>query len=727
MPTQAPQRDADDLLALLAACITPAPSSIDEAAMLRQQCQLLVEQGGFVAASITSAEATSGEAPLAEHRSDTPQKERTTFRLNLPLDDKEISARLCIEKSGGNFTTAERTALEIVARNIGTSLIRHRQAAMARELESRLRQLSRALDSSFNGVMITSSTQFDHPIVYVNPAFEKITGYRAEEVIGRSGRFLVESDYDQRGLAAIRDALRHRRQAHAILRNYRKDGSLFWNELFVAPIRDESGSLTTHFVSIINDVSERVRYEQQLEFHANHDPLTGLANRNLLNDRIAQAIVQARAERKAVGLLLLDLDRFNWINESLGHGLANEVLKALAKRLLEQLPDTVTVGRLAADQFVAVFGRLDTKQELADAARGILDIFDQPLHIGNKEIVVSATIGAALYPQHGEESEALLRCADVAMHQAKTAQNDAYCLYCPVTPSAGIDRLTMESELRNALQGNELEVHYQPLIDLADHSIIGAEALVRWRHPRLGLVLPGEFIPLAEENGLIAEIGERVLDQVCGDLKQWRARGLHTGKISLNLSARQFRRGKLVPGIRRIIAQHGISGDSLAFELTETVLMHDLEHTSRTLRDIRELGAEISLDDFGTGYSSLAYLRRLPIDVLKIDRSFIRELHLEPDAAAIAHAVIAMAHRLGLRVVAEGIECAAQLSCLREFQCDAGQGHLFSHPLPSDQYAALLGPGRSFLDTLRAAGASNAPEQAGRRLSPTQFAGIGAR
>ncbi len=694
MPTQAPPREAENLLALLAVCITPPPTATDEPVLLHEQCRLLVERGGFVAASITSTDEKCGEVVQTAHRNETLLAEQARFSLNLPIDATGFSARLSIEKAAGDFTTAERTTLEIVARHLGTLLIRQRQTTLALELESRLRQLSRALDSSFNGVMITSSIQFDHPIVYVNPAFEKITGYRAEEVIGRSGRFLIGNDIGQRGLAAIRDALRHRRQAHAILRNYRKDGSLFWNELFVAPIRDESGSLTTHFVSIINDISERIDYEQQLEYHANHDPLTGLANRNLLNDRIAQSIVQARAERNTVGLLLIDLDRFKWINESLGHGPANEVLRALAKRLREHLPETITLGRLAADQFVAVIGHLGAPQDLADIAQGILKCFAQALHIGDKEIVVSAAVGGALYPQHGEESEALLRCADIAMHQAKTAQHEAYCLFCPVTPSAGIDRLTMESELRHALQRNELEVHYQPLIDLGEQSIIGAEALVRWRHPRFGLVMPGEFIPLAEENGLIADIGEHVLEIVCRDIKRWRERGLHTGKISLNLSARQFRRGKLVTGIRHIIERHGLGGDSFAFELTESVLMHDLEHTSRTLKDIRALGAEISLDDFGTGYSSLAYLRRLPIDILKIDRSFIRDLHIEPDAAAIAHAVIAMAHRLGLRVVAEGVECAAQLDGLREFQCDAGQGFFFSHPLPAKHYSALLETGR---------------------------------
>ncbi|MFV5214255.1 putative bifunctional diguanylate cyclase/phosphodiesterase [Azonexus caeni] len=670
--------------------------------MLRQQCQLLVDRGGYLSASVSlastgGADKTEEDTRVIAHGAASPSAPALSgdaARLTLHLDEAQRLGKLLIEKSGRDFTTAERLALDIVAKNIGATLSRIRQASAGKQLESRLRQLSRALDSSLNGVMITSSTQLDHPIVYVNPAFEKITGYSASEVIGRSGRFLIGHDLQQRGLAAIREALRKRHQAHAILRNYRKDGSLFWNELFIAPVRDESGSFTTHFVSIINDVSERIGYERQLEFHANHDPLTGLANRNLLNDRIAQAIVRARSDGMMTGLLQLGLDRFRWINDSLGHASANEVLKEVAQRLRECVRDTDTVARLAGDEFVIVIGRLTTTNELAGIANKILRLVNQPIPCADREIVVTASIGAAIYPGDGEQGDTLLRHADIAMHQAKAEERNSYRFFMPTTRASVIDRLSLEGDLRHAIAHDELVVHYQPLVELSGGTIIGAEALVRWQHPQRGLIPPDEFIPLAEESGLIIDIGEQVLRQVCRDLGRWRDSGLQAGRISINLSARQFRRDGLAASIHRSLTESGIGGRQLAFEVTESVVMHDLEHTAQVLTEIRELGASISLDDFGTGYSSLAYLRRLPIDILKIDRSFVRDLHLEPDAAAIAHAVIAMAHKLGLGVVAEGVECAAQLALLREFDCEEGQGFLFSRPLPPEQYAIILKQGR---------------------------------
>lgn len=670
--------------------------------MLRQQCQLLVARGGYLSAGVSLAgngtpEGTEADTWAIAHVSVSPAGSPQTpakATLTLHLDEARSQGKLHIEKTGQDFTAAERLALDIVAKNMGATLSRIRQASAGKQLESRLRQLSRALDSSLNGVMITSSTQLDHPIVYVNPAFERITGYRAAEVIGRSGRFLVGQDLQQRGLAAIREALRKRHQAHAILRNYRKDGSLFWNELFIAPVRDESGSFTTHFVSIINDVSERINYEKQLEFHATHDPMTGMANRNLLGDRIAQAILQARTDGLMSGVLQLGLDRFRWINDSLGHESANEVLKVVAQRLRECVRDTDTVARLGGDEFVVVVGRLTATDELANTASKVLRTINQPIPCADREIVITASLGAAVYPRDGEQGETLLRHADIAMHQAKAAERNCYRFFMPTTRQRVIDPLSLEGDLRHAIAHDELVVHYQPLVELAGGAIIGAEALVRWQHPQRGMIPPGEFIPLAEESGLIIGLGEQVLQQVCRDLRQWREHGLPTGRISINLSARQFRRDNLAASIRRTLTEYGIAGEQLAFELTESVVMHDLEHTSQVLHEIRDLGARISLDDFGTGYSSLAYLRRLPLDILKIDRSFVRDLHLEPDAAAIAQAVIAMAHKLGLGVVAEGVECKEQLDLLREFDCEEGQGFLFSRPLPPEQYCTLLAQGR---------------------------------
>jgi diguanylate cyclase (GGDEF)-like protein/PAS domain S-box-containing protein len=703
LPTPSHPSESQLLLALLSASNAARRQADDEAVMLQQQCRLLVETGGYRSASIGVLPGNPdkpGKTRLqtaASHTAEIPPDQKTKS-ASLKLAWKDAShgrGELHVESASGNFTAEERLALQIIADNIGESLQHIRQAAANLQMESRLRQLSRAMESSLNGVMITSSTQLDHPIVYVNPAFERITGYSAEEVIGQSGRFLVRDDFNQRGLGTIREALRSRREAHAILRNYRKDGSLFWNELFIAPVRDESGSMTTHFVSIVNDVSERISYEQQLEFHANHDALTGLANRNLLNDRIAQALAQARADGLMVGVLLLDLDRFKLINDGFGHSPANELLKSVAHRLNQSVRDTDTVARLGGDEFVVVIGRLQSADDLSIVAGKILRSLNQPFIMEGKEIFVTASVGAALFPRDGDHGEILLRNADVAMYRVKEHGRNNYRFYAPDMTHMAIDRLDMEGNLRRALERDELQVYYQPLVDLRSGSIVGAEALVRWQHPRIGMIQPGEFIPLAEDTGLIIPLGQLVLRRVCTDIIDWQAGDLLPVKISINLSAREFRQDDLSAAIGKVLDETGVDGSRLAFELTESMVMHDVENTLLTLRELKNLGATISLDDFGTGYSSLSYLKRFPIDTLKIDRSFVRDIHQDKDDAAIAHAVIAMAHKLGIAVIAEGVETLDQLELLRQFSCDEMQGYLFSRPVPVAEFALMLGKGRS--------------------------------
>lgn len=712
MPTPSHQPDTTRLLALLQACSQLRQHAGDEATMLQQQCQTLVETGGYQLVCINlptwtaQGQSTQPLQQVAIHatcgRLAKNGKNRTApsgATLNLPLGDGEHpGGELCVETCGDDFTADEQVALGIIAKDIGETLNHLRHTVANGHLESRLRQLSRALESSLNGVMITSSTQLDHPIVYVNPAFERITGYSADEVIGTSGRFLVRDDLNQRGLGSIREALRMRKEAHAILRNYRKDGSLFWNELFIAPVRDEGGSMTTHFVSILNDVSERISYEQQLEFHANHDALTGLANRNLLNDRITQALAQARADSLLVGVLLLDLDRFKLINDGFGHSPANELLKSVAQRLNQSVRDTDTVARLGGDEFVVVIGRLQSADDLSIVAGKILRSLNQPFIMEGKEIFVTASVGAALYPRDGDHGEILLRNADVAMYRVKEHGRNNYRFYTPEMTHMAIDRLDMEGNLRRALERDEVLVYYQPLIDFTSGRIVGAEALVRWQHPRIGMIQPSEFIPLAEETGLIIPLGQLVLRQACADIKAWQAIGLPPVKISLNLSARQFRQDDLSATIREVLDEMAVDGHLLAFELTESMVMHDVENTLDTLRELKALGATISLDDFGTGYSSLSYLKRFPIDTLKIDRSFVRDIHHDNDDSAIAHAVIAMAHKLGIKVIAEGVESAAQLDLLREFGCDELQGYFFSRPVPVEEFTLMLKQGRSLAD-----------------------------
>lgn len=693
------------LLTLLGNCAHLRASAADRRALIEQLCDALVHTGGYAVAAIRlSATHSLTEDPLRALRvakghpsllwSELEHLEEPA--LSLPLEYAgEDHGLLRVVHTDGPFDAMERNALAAIAADLAFSASALRTRDTHRQLDDQLRQLSRALESSSNGVMITSSTQLDHPIVYVNPAFERITGYSAAEVVGQSGRFLVRDDLAQKGLTEIRSALRDRREGHTVLRNYRKDGQLFWNELSIAPVRDESGHATTHFVSIINDVTERITYEQQLEYHATHDVLTGLANRNLLNDRIDQAILLAKHNERLLGVLLLDLDRFKLINDGFGHIPADNLLKAVAMRLASCVRDTDTVARLGGDEFVVVLSGVDDADSVASVAAKILRQLTLPLGVEGKEVFVTASIGIAMYPRDGEHGEALLRNADVAMYRVKEHGRNNYRFYTPEMSHMALDRLDMEGNLRRALERDEITVFYQPIVSLRTGMIVGAEALARWNHPRIGMIHPLEFIPLAEETGLIIPLGERILKQVCQQLATWRRNGLPAIQVAINISARQFRQDNLTDLLRRTLEETGLEGSALEFELTESMVMHDVENAIAMLRELKQLGVALSLDDFGTGYSSLAYLKRFPIDALKIDRSFVRDIDSEADDAAIAHAVIAMAHSLGLRVIAEGVENEAQLNLLRDYGCDDFQGFLFSRPVPAEEFSLLLQNGRA--------------------------------
>ena len=550
-----------------------------------------------------------------------------------------------------------------------------------REVESALLLRDQALASTNNGVMISRASADDHSILYVNPAFERITGYSAAEAVGRIGRFLVREDLAQPGLDEIRAALRERRPGHAILRNYRKDGTMFWNELFIAPISDATRDDITHFVSVINDISDRMHYQEVLEHQATHDTLTGLANRSLLNDRIAQAIALARRSRRQVAVALLDLDHFKHINDAYGHSAGDALLKEIALRLRQCVRETDTVARLGGDEFVVVLTDLARTEDAEQVAQKMVEALAAPIRIDARELYVGASIGLALYPRDGEHGEILLRNADMAMYRVKEHGRNSVRSYSPDLGDKALDRIDMETALRRAVEREEFVLHYQPKVDVVSGRVVGAEALVRWEQPGIGLTHPGEFIPLAEETGLILQIGSWVMQEAFRQQAAWRSAGLAPLKISINLSARQFRQEDLPDLVQYALVATDADPKAFIFEMTESMVMHDVETALLTLRALKQLGITLSLDDFGTGYSSLSYLRRFPIDEVKIDRSFINELHHNEDDAAIAAAVVAMAHTLGLSVVAEGVEITAQLEALQRLGCNEVQGYLLGRPM----------------------------------------------
>ena len=579
----------------------------------------------------------------------------------------------------------EKRAAELTAANksLGNEIAERRHA------EETLRQRQRAIESSVNGIMITDAHASDNPIIYVNPAFERITGYTSQEVMGRNGRLLAGDDREQPGLEDIRAAQRELREGHAELRNYRKDGRLFWNELSISPVHNESGDVT-NFVGIINDITERKGHEEQLEYQANHDGLTGLPNRNLLADRIGQALTYADRYSKHAVVLFIDLDHFKFINDSLGHDMGDELLQIAAKRLTACVRSIDTVARHGGDEFVIVLPDLAESEDAARVAQKIQDAIYRPYRIGEHELTVSCSTGISIYPKDGEDAQALLKNADVAMYRAKEQGRNNFRFFTGELNDRVLARMTMEKHLRRALERDEFLIHYQPQVDLYTGRITGMEALVRWQSPELGFIPPARFIPLAEETGLIVPIGEWVLRAACAQNKAWQDAGFPPLVMAVNLSPRQFRQEGLAETVARIVEETGLEPQRIELEIIESLLMHDVDSATVILNKLKELGVQLTMDDFGTGYSSLSYLKRFPFDKMKIDQSFVHDITSDPDSAAIVKTIIALAHSLNLRVIAEGIETEGQLGYLRSHACDEMQGYYFSRPVPTLEFEQML-------------------------------------
>lgn len=552
-----------------------------------------------------------------------------------------------------------------------------------------LRLRERAIESSINSVTIVECTQPHLPIVYANPAFERITGYRLEEAVGRNPRFLHGDDHDQPGLDEIRIAVRERRHGHAVFRNHRKDGQIYWADLHIAPVCDESGKCT-HFVGIQYDVSDRMRYQAELERHANFDSVTGVANRNLLTDRLGQALVAANRYRRVVGVLSIDLDRFSNIVGSFGHMVGDGILQHVAASLGALIRDGDTVARAGADEFAVILSDLASAEDAGVIARRILDAIAEPVVIHGHELSLTASAGVCLYPGDGDSADMLMQHANIARLQARSAGGNQYCFDTPAMNAAVLQRQTLEQALHGALIRGEFVIHYQPRVSMRDGAVVGIEALLRWQHLELGLVPPMDFIPLAEDAGLILPIGEWVINAVCSQIRAWCDAGLQVPPVAINLSARQFRSERLGQIITAALSGCGLAATQLEFEITESTAMVDVEKAVVTMQELKALGVSLALDDFGTGYSSLAYLKRFPIDYLKIDRAFVRDVTWEPDDAAICIATIQLAHSLRLKVIAEGVETESQMEYLRRRGCDEMQGYHFSKPLTAAAMSDFL-------------------------------------
>ncbi len=562
-----------------------------------------------------------------------------------------------------------------------------------RRSESRLRLRDRALQASVNAIIITD---LEGNIEYANPAFEKITGYRREEVIGRNCRFLQNDDREQAGVTMIRNAIRDRIEASALLRNYRKDGRLFWNDLHIAPVPDPDGGIS-HFVGVLNDISAIKNYEARLARQENVDALTELASRSALKERIRQVIATAQRTGGMVTVGFMDLDNFKFINDSLGHNIGDKLLKRVAERLSACIREHDMIARYGGDEFAFVLTGQRDEGTVAVLMERILKTVDRPFNIDGHQLFVSCSIGISFYPKDALDADTLLRDADAAMYRAKEAGRNNFQFFTPAMNLRVTERLSLEARLRQALANDEFVLHYQPKVDLRSGRMVGVEALLRW-HPKASeMVPPAAFIPLAEETGLIVSIGEWVLRTACADNRMLQDAGLGPMRMAVNISARQFVEPQLLTLlVRDVLRNSGLPSEYLELELTESLVMKNPEEVVNVLHGLKGMGLRLAIDDFGTGYSSLSYLQRFPVDRLKIDQSFVRDIGADPNDAIIARAVISLGHSLGMCVVAEGVSSREQLAFLRENGCDEIQGYLFSRPLPIEELAVLLRENRRF-------------------------------
>jgi len=541
-------------------------------------------------------------------------------------------------------------------------------------------------------------TDLEFRFVSINPAFTRMLGYDEETILGQDAAILNAEQHDEQFYETVRAAaVEHGRWSGELWQRC-ESGEELLCALDISEVRDASGQ-RTHFVGVLTDITERKRVEQELRYLANYDGLTGLPNRALLGERLAHALIRARRNGQRVAVLFLDLDRFKYINDSLGHNAGDRLLKAVGARLRATVPESATVARLGGDEFTVVLEGLSDISEAEVCAQRVLDAFSKALVVdGRTEFVISPSIGISVSPEHGLVPTDLLKFADAAMYQAKERGRNTYLVYSDAMEARNKLRGELSGRLQKALDNNELRLVYQPRMSLDDGRITGVEALLRWRSDALGEVGPAIFIPLAEETGLIVAIGDWVLREAVRQLQAWSDEGVNVPSMAVNISMLQLFRGDLIT--RLMAALHGVQvkGHRLELELTESILMANPDHAIEALTQIKALGVRIAVDDFGTGYSSLAYLKRLPIDSVKIDRTFVGDIDSDADDRVITDTIIIMAHTLGLTVIAEGVETQEQMDYLREKGCDEAQGFLVSHPLEADDCLAFLRRNRMTLD-----------------------------
>ena len=555
-----------------------------------------------------------------------------------------------------------------------------RERSARRSNEGTLLSLQKAVETMQIGVTITDRKG---KIVYINPADAEMHGYRVEELMGKDARIFAPPEiWKVKSPQSM--LMRFRRETT----NTRKDGSAFPVQLMSDVVTDSDGEVFA-VITTCEDITERKKNEETIRQLAFYDPLTGLPNRSLFNDRLNQGLAKSRRHKELLAIMFLDLDQFKVVNDTLGHAVGDLLLQEVAQRLKGIIREGDTVSRFGGDEFVMLFPDITCAEDISLIAEKILRNLSHIYVLDGNDVHITASIGISVFPDNGGEQEVLAKNADTAMYYAKEQGRNNYQFYSATINENALERLILQNHLRKA-RDNEFIVHYQPLVDLKSGRITGAEALVRWQHPEYGLLSPAKFIPLAEETGLISSIGRHVCFTAFAQNKTWQEAGFSPFRMAINISMYQFNQKDFIKMLTGVLNEVGLAPEYVELEVTESIMMQNLEHTASTLNELKALGIHCAVDDFGTGYSSLTYLKQLPIGKLKLDKSFVHSLTKDPNDDAISKAVISMAHSMNLRVIAEGVETAEQLEFLRAHHCDEAQGFLFGKPMPAREFVQLL-------------------------------------
>ena len=680
--------ERDDVLAplaLLAACYGAAAGILFIIALRLARRYGARLNSALAQLTSTATSIASGPAPLPQVQvqgADEIARLATAFNtLTTTVNElqEEVESRV-----------AKRT---VTLQDMNTALVK--EILSHKKTGEQLHVAANAIENAAEGVMICDS---EERIISVNKAFSRITGYDAEEILGTTPDTLLGDDESRAKRADISRTVVDQGHWKGELWSRRKDGERYLEQCSVTAVKDDAGRLV-NFIVLFSDVTKQKEDELRLQFLAHHDPLTGLLNRTLFQQRCEEALMLAERKSTKAAVIFIDLDHFKTVNDSLGHAYGDDLLKQAAGRLVECVRKTDVVGRLGGDEFIVLLNEVGDSGDVALIAKKILERLTASFTVAGREIFVSASLGISWFPDDGQSAATLIQNADAAMYAAKEQGRNNYQFFSAEMNAQALEILMMASNLRLAIERQELVLEYQPRIDLKNGKVMGVEALVRWNHPTLGRIMPGQFIGIAEKTGLIEPLGNWVLKKACDQMIEWRASGMAPTRIAVNLSARQFMQSELTERIEAVLQETGLEAQALEVEVTESMVMHDPRRAAVILQRLKEMGVAIAIDDFGTGYSSLSYLKRFPIDYIKIDQSFVRGIPRDAEDVGITNAIIAMAKTLGVKLIAEGVDNAEQLAFLKQEGCNEGQGYLISSPMPAD---AL----RRFLRTFAESGAS---------------------